>query len=478
MMHQLTIRRLILFNWIAAMLLIANQATAQKSKSPNIIVILADDLGYGDLGCYGHPTIRTPYLDQMATEGMRFTQFYSGAAVCTPARAGLLTGRLPARTGVYGKGDVFRQNSASGLPLAEITMAEMLKTKGYATGLVGKWHLGHLQEFLPTRQGFDYWFGVPYSNDMGKVFTTHKDGAYGIPPGPRANAPSLPLYRNETIIEEEPDQHFLTRRYTDEVVNFIRKSKDKPFFMYYASNFPHTPLYASPDFEGKSKRGLYGDVVAELDWSVGQILKTLKELNLDKNTLVVFTSDNGPWLPMKDHAGSAGLLYEGKNSTYEGGMRVPGIAWWPGKIKANSVSEALVSAMDIFPTAGNLAGATLDKALVLDGIDQTSVLTGQKAQVRDLLPYYINENVFAIRKGVWKAHFVTHASYSPVAPETHTVPLLYNIENDPGEKYDLAKQNPEIVGELTVEFEKQKKAFIIPPSEIEKILPAAKSGSN
>nr|WP_295924898.1 sulfatase [uncultured Dyadobacter sp.] len=474
----MNIRRLTFLHGIVAMLLITSFATAQKAKSPNIIVILADDLGYGDLASYGHPTIRTPYLDRMATEGMRFTQFYSSSAVCTPARAGLLTGRLPARTGVYGKGDVFRQNSASGLPLKEITIAEMLKMKGYATGLVGKWHLGHLQEFLPTRQGFDYWFGVPYSNDMGKVFSTHKDGAYNIPPGPRANAPTLPLYRNETIIEEEPDQHFLTKRYTEEVVNFIKKSKDKPFFMYYASNFPHTPLYASPQFEGKSKRGLYGDVVAELDWSVGQILQTLKELKLDQNTLVIFTSDNGPWLPMKDHAGSAGLLYEGKNSTYEGGIRVPGIAWWPGKIKANVVSEALISALDIFPTASTLAGVSLDKNLVLDGIDQTGVLTGRQDKAREMLPYYINENVFAVRKGAWKAHFVTHASYSPVAPETHTVPLLYNIENDPSEKYDLAKQNPEIVAELTAEFEKQKKAFPIPPSEIEKVLPAAKSGSN
>lgn len=460
--------------WMFILLLLGGQTFAQQSKSPNIIVILADDLGYGDLGCYGHPTIQTPYLDQMAAEGMRFTQFYACAAVCTPSRAGLMTGRLPARTGVYGKGDVFRQNSASGLPLSEVTIAEMLKTKGYATGLIGKWHLGHLPEFLPTRQGFDYWFGTPYSNDMGKVFTTMKGGVYNIPPGPRANAPVLPLYRNETVIEEEPDQHFLTKRYTEEVVNFIKKSKDKPFFMYYASNFPHTPLFASPQFEGKSKRGLYGDVVAELDWSVGQILKTLRELKLDKNTLIVFTSDNGPWMVMKDHSGSAGLLYEGKNSTYEGGMRVPGIAWWPGKIKANVTSEALISALDLFPTISRLANVNNGSASVLDGIDQTSVLMGQKENARETLPYYINENVFAIRKGFWKAHFVTHASYSPVAPETHAVPLLYNIENDPSERYDLAKDYPDVVADLTKEFEKQKNAFVLPPSEIEKVLPAKK----
>jgi arylsulfatase len=447
---------------------------SQSKQTPNFIIILADDLGYGDLGCYGHPTILTPHLDQMAAEGMRFTQFYAGAAVCTPSRAALLTGRLAPRSGVYGKGDVFRQNSASGLPLNEITMAELLKSKGYATGMVGKWHLGHLPEFLPTRQGFDYWFGVPYSNDMGKVFTTHKDGAYGLPPGPRANAPTLPLYKNETVIEEEPDQHFLTKRYTDEVIGFIKNNKSKPFFMYYASNFPHTPLYASPQFEGKSKRGLYGDVVAELDWSVGQILTTLKELKLDENTIVIFTSDNGPWLTMKDHAGSAGLLYEGKNSAYEGGLRVPAIVWWPGKVKPNVISTAITSATDLFTTFAQLAKVNLPKDRELDSFDLTEVLMGRKDQVREVLPYYLNETLYAIRKGPWKAHFITHPSYSQEPPKTHTTPLLYHIDNDPGEKYDIAKDHPDIVAELTKEYEKQKSAIKLPASEIEKVISAKK----
>lgn len=446
-------------------------APGWSQKTPNIIVILADDLGYGDLGCYGHPTIMTPNLDKMASQGMRFTQFYAGAAVCTPSRAAIMTGRLPVRTGVYGKGDVFRQNSASGLPLEEFTMAEMLKKKGYATSLIGKWHLGSVETFLPTRQGFDYWFGTPYSNDMGKVFTTRVDPDFPIPSGPRANAPSLPLYQNEKIIEFEPDQRQLTKRYTQEVIQFIKKNKDKPFFTYYASNFPHTPLYASADFEGKSPRGLYGDVVTELDWSVGQILKTLKDLKLNDNTLVIFTSDNGPWLFQKEHGGSSGILFEGKNSTYEGGSRVPAIAWWPGKIKADVTSIALTSGVDLFTTFAALTKSEMPGDRIIDGIDFSEVLLGKKDKVRDVLPYYINEKLYAIRKGPWKAHFITHASYSPAAPEVLSIPLLYDIENDPSEKYDLAKRHPDIVKELTELFEKQKASIIPPPSEIEKILP-------
>ncbi len=444
---------------------------SQKEKQPNVIVILADDLGYGDLGCYGHPTIMTPELDKMAGEGMRFTQFYAGATVCTPSRAALMTGRLPVRTGVYGKGDVFRLNSATGLPLKEKTIAEMLKEKGYSTGIIGKWHLGSVKEYLPTRQGFDYWFGTPYSNDMGKVFITRPDPSLPIPAGPRPNAPDLPLYRNETVVEYEPDQRYLTKRYTEEVIKFITENKNKPFFAYYASNFPHTPLYASPDFEGKSGRGIYGDVVTELDWSVGQILQTLKDLGLDQNTLVIFTSDNGPWLWHKDHGGSAGLLYEGKNSTWEGGLRVPGIAWWPGKIKANVTSTALFSAMDIYTTVERLTGSAPDRSVVRDGIDQTDVLFGKKENVRETVAYYINENLQAIRKGVWKAHFITHPSYSPEPPKVLDTPLLYHLENDPGEKYDVAKQFPEIVAELTKLYQQQKESVEIPESEIEKVLP-------
>ncbi|MEX2335683.1 MAG: sulfatase [Fulvivirga sp.] len=295
---------------IAIVLIAVGPVLAQKkAKKPNFIIIFADDLGYGDLGCYGHPTIKTPNLDQMAQEGMRFTQFYVGANVCTPSRAALLTGRLPVRYGLTGGSGVFFPNSAGGLPQSEVTIAKALKEKAYKTGIIGKWHLGHLPEYLPSSHGFDYYFGISYSNDM--IHARNE------------NFPPLPLYRNNEVIEEGIDQTTLTKRYTEEAVDFIKENKNQPFFLYYPNNFPHVPLFASENFKGKSKRGLYGDVVEELDWSVGEILKTLKELNLDKNTLVVFTSDNGPWLTKKERGGSAGLLFEGKGSAYEGGMRVP-----------------------------------------------------------------------------------------------------------------------------------------------------------
>ena len=456
-----------------------------QTNQPNFIIILADDLGYGDLGCYGHPTILTPNLDKMAVEGMRFTQFYVGAAVCSPSRAALLTGRLGIRTGVYGnkdkngnKGVVFLQNSAGGLPLNEITIAEMLKSKGYETGIIGKWHLGHMPEFLPLNQGFDYWFGIDHhQNGIQKTAATISgtDAVGGTSPRSK-KIPWCSLYRNDKVIEENPDMLFFTKRYTEEAINFINNNKDKPFFLYYANNNPHTPLYASSDFAGKSKRGLYGDVVAELDWSVGQILKTLKDLNIDKNTLVLFTSDNGPWLTQLQRGGSAGILLEGKNSTYEGGMREPAIFWWPGTIKANQTNTALATTMDLFPTFLKLAGIGLPKDRVYDGTDMMPLLTGQKLEVRDIIYYYINDNLYAVRKGSWKAHFTTHASYSPEAPVIYETPLLYNIDVDPSEKYNLAKQYPDIIESLRKVYEKQK-AIVAVPSEINKELSTLNSVS-
>lgn len=453
--------------FLAQILTLASfQANAQLPKQPNFIIIFADDLGYGDLSCYGHPTIHTPNLDQMAAEGMRFTQFYVGANVCTPSRAALLTGRLPIRSGMWGeKTGVFFPNSASGLPHSEITIAQALKRQNYQTALVGKWHLGSLPEYMPPKYGFDYYFGIPYSNDMGKVGPSPKFSERKMPP--------LPLYRNEKVIEEEPDQHLLTKRYTAEVLDFIRKNKNQPFFMYYANNFPHVPLYASKDFEGKSKRGLYGDVVEELDWSVGEILKELKKQKLDKNTFVIFTSDNGPWLMksfLKETGGSAGLLYEGKASTYEGGMRVPAIAWWPGTIKANVTSHAIATTMDLYPTILHLAKAEVPNDRPIDGNDISELLTSKKDKVTEVVYYYHMGRLQAVRKGPWKAHFMTQGSYSQEAPKDHNPSLLYNIEIDPSEQYEVSKEHPEIVEELKKVYEEHKKSIVKAPPEFDKVV--------
>ncbi len=422
-------------------------------RKPNFVIIFCDDLGYGDLGCYGNPTINTPTLDRMAAEGQKWTSFYAGAPVCTPSRAALLTGRVPVRSGMMSdERRVLFPNSRGGLPASEWTIAELLKQAGYATAAIGKWHLGHLPQYLPTAHGFDYYFGIPYSNDM--------DARPGFPNylrrarlDPRYLAPiqqfNVPLMEGTRVVERPANQLTLTRRYTEKAIEFIREHRNEPFFVYLAHNMPHIPLYASEPWLGRSRRGLYGDVVEEIDAGVGRILAALRELGLQRRTLVVFTSDNGPWLPFATHGGAAGPLRNGKGTTFEGGMRVPGIFWGPGLVQPG-VQMGLGSVMDLLPTFCRLAGVELPDGLQLDGYDLSDVLRGTvKDSPRDRLFYWRQEQLYAVRLGPWKAHFITQGSYGIGPKRTeHDPPLLYNVETDPGERFELSQRHPELLRRL------------------------------
>ncbi|MEK9741123.1 MAG: hypothetical protein RLZZ248_750 [Bacteroidota bacterium] len=413
----------------------------------NFVVIFADDLGYGDLGVFGHPTIHTPHLDQMAQEGQKWTQFYVGASVCTPSRAALLTGRLAVRSGMTSKNNrVLFPDSHHGLPQTEITLAEQLKNAGYVSGIIGKWHLGHKKEYLPTQHGFESYFGIPYSNDMDNVSLLAKQdysSFWTSEARKKTESFNVPLMRNEKIIERPTDQFNLTKRYTQEALLFIEKHKNQPFFLYLAHSMPHVPLFASESFEGKSKRGIYGDVVEELDHSVGQILNLLKNHGLEKNTIVVFTSDNGPWLVMNSEGGSAGLLRSGKGSTWEGGMREPTLFWSPGNIIPGVVSE-LGTTMDLFTTFSALANVPLPNDRILDGVDLSPVLFHKKESPRKTVFYYRGDELYALRLKGFKAHFKTQDPYSNFY-QTHQPPLLFNLNVDPSEKFDVANEHPEIL---------------------------------
>jgi arylsulfatase A-like enzyme len=391
---------------------------------PNIIFIFADDLGWGDLGCYGSK-LPTPNIDRMAAEGARFRQFYSANALCSPSRAALMTGRYPTRVGVQ---RILFPDDTIGLPDSETTVAQVLKSVGYRTMCIGKWHLGSRPQFLPTNRGFDEFFGLPYSNDM------HP----------------LPLMRNADTVEKQATLAALTQRYTEEAQNFIVRSKDSPFFLYLPHTYPHIPLAASERFRGKSGLGRYGDAVMELDWSVGEILRTIKELGLDDNTLVMFSSDNGPW-----YQGSTGYLRGRKGSTYEGGVREPLVARFPGRIPAGLVSNGIASTMDILPTLAKLAGAPLP-AQPLDGIDIWPLLTGEAESIdRDVLLYFDDWQLQCARWGKWKLHVARYNSdaFEPGPPEGRiNLPLihpeLYDMENDPEESYDTAIDNPDVVAKI------------------------------
>lgn len=437
-----------------------------QSKKPNVIVIFADDLGYGDLGIYGHPTIKTPNLDKMAFEGQKWTNFYVAAPVCTPSRAALMTGRLPVRTGMSSeKRRVLFPDSNGGLPQTEITIARNLKKAGYHTAAIGKWHLGHLPEYVPTAHGFDYYFGIPYSNDMDRV----QEGDYfKVLKEPEVSYFNVPLIRNTEELERPAEQRTITRRYTEEAVSFIEKNKNEPFFIYLAHSMPHVPLFVPEEREGKSPRGLYGDVIEELDWSVGQVLKALKDNGVDDNTLVVFTSDNGPWLIFEDHGGSAGLLKGGKGGTFDGGMRVPAIFRWPGKIQPGVVLE-LGSTLDLFPTIASLAQAGVPGDRTYDGYDLSPVLFSGDKSPRNEIFYYRDTEVFAVRRGDYKVHLITQPEYATNRDRMiHNPPLVYNLSHDPGEKINLAGQHPDVVQSILDLLEKHNSTIEPVENQLEK----------
>jgi arylsulfatase A-like enzyme len=444
-----------------------NKVNASDIQKPNVIVIFADDMGFGDISSYGHPTIKTPHLDRLAYEGQKWTNFYASSSVCTPSRAGLLTGRLPIRSGMCSsKRRVLFQDSEGGLPQTEITIARSLKQKSYNTACIGKWHLGHLEGFQPLDHGFDYYFGIPYSNDMDRPEgVNHRQACMD----PKIEFFNVPLMRNREIIERPADQNTITQKYTREAVNFIRQNKNEPFFIYLAHSMPHVPLFASENFVDKSKRGIYGDVIEEIDWSVGEIIKTLRDEGLDKNTLVVFTSDNGPWLVFRDKGGSAGLLREGKGTSYEGGMRVPAIFWWPEKIKSAIIHET-GSTLDLFLTINRIAGIDIPNDRIYDGNDISEVLFNQGNTSRENIFYYHGEEVFAIRHGDWKIHFKTLENiYTPKAQIIeHNPPMLFNLANDPSEKYNVASENQDIIISFEVILKSHLKSIKPVENQLEK----------
>lgn len=427
-----------------------------KEPLPNIIIIFTDDQGYGDIGCYGATGFETPHLDRMAAEGMRFTNFYSGSAVCTPARAALLTGCYPARVSLT---KVLFPFDNTGLNSEETTIAEMLKMKGYATGIVGKWHLGHHREFLPLQHGFDEYFGLPYSNGMWPV-------DYDGNPIPRQQgkrqSPPLPLIEGNKKIEEIStlsDQDKLTTRYTERAVDFIHREKNHPFFLYLAHTMPHQPLGVSDKFRGKSEHGMYGDVIMEIDWSVGEIMKALKENGIEENTLVIFASDNGPAMTYGNHAGFPFALREAKGSPFEGGFRVPCIMKWPGVIEEGIICNKMAAGMDIFPTIAEITGAELPEKKI-DGVSLFSVLNGSNENTpRQAFFYYSGDQLNAVRWKEWKLVFPftkpTHVGSIPGKDgwpgKQNRVKFeggLYDLRRDPGERYDVKNKYPAIVRKL------------------------------
>ncbi|MEO0414098.1 MAG: sulfatase-like hydrolase/transferase [Verrucomicrobiota bacterium] len=465
------VMRYLLFTFIT--LLTASLSLGAPVEKPNFIVIFTDDQGYQDLGCFGSPKIKTPEIDQMAKEGARFSSFYSANAICSASRAALLTGRYPSRNGVY---HVFYPGAQNGLPPEEVTIAEALQPAGYRTAIIGKWHLGDRPQFLPTNQGFDSFFGIPYSNDMwihkdqefaddaklfdGATIENVKSGEAGKA---KDKSGKVPLMRDNKIIEYPVDQTHITQRYTDEAIKVIDEAKqnDQPFFIYLAHAMPHVPLYASEQFSGKSERGPYGDTIEEMDFHTGRLLDHLKKSGADKDTLVIFTSDNGPWKLSRDRGGSALPFRGAKFSTYEGGHRVPCVMWWPGTIPAGTESAEIVTTLDFLPTLTSLAGTNLPKDRIIDGKDITNLLKkGSKEKSEyDRFFYWSNQHIEAYREGHYKFRLAWDKK-----TKSRKEPELFDLSKDLSESHNLAASMADKVREMSKVLLEEERSQIIQKS--------------
>lgn len=469
----------------ASALCLAAGAAVAKDNPPNIIIMFADDMGYADLGSYGNPYIRSPNLDEMAQEGQRWTDFYVAAPVCSPSRGALMTGQYPVRTGLYGKVlPVMHPDDPYGVPTELTTLPEALKTAGYATGMFGKWHLGDKPEHFPTRHGFDYWYGAPYSNDMDRVgappvteiFKAMKNGSkldnnqmnsfaktIEMFKDPKEEYWNVPLYRSQQTNGEFKDelvkrpvvQSTFTKELTEETISFMENHKDQPFLVYLPYSMPHLPVFASEQFKGKSKRGQFGDAVEELDWSAGEIKKAVQRMGLAENTIILFTSDNGPWQAVSTlNAGSAGMLHGSKGQAWEGGMRVPAIFWGPGHVKPGIVSD-MGTTLDVFTTA--LVQAGVQVPADNDGVDLSKTLSNLDASPRDELAYYRSGKLIAYRKGNYKLHMYSIPKlYSNEPTELLDEPVLFDLTQDLSEMKDIASDHPDIVKDILAAVEKHK----------------------